>query len=311
MVNSLHNPKKSTNFAGGKMSCLQNQMMFTRMKKNLFIFPLLLALVACTNDSPELPGVFSVARDKQIQFSPGVLQYRASTDTWRFASSQLEYIGEGNNNISPTYNGWIDLFGFGTSGYNGVMPYQTSTNSSDYAPTGDDGITGTEYDWGIHCQIENGGPKGSWRLPTNDDWFWILSRRENFLNLATLVYVDTLAGLLVLPDGWENTTGIQLQFPDRIMLIDGGIPDLAEQNHLTKAQFTKLEKTGALFFPCIGIRFGGKYSRIGTCGYWTSNSLYAGEWPWTLIADTTFAVCASIPPYFGCYVRLVKDVQTN
>ncbi|MBR2265755.1 MAG: hypothetical protein IJ882_03640 [Paludibacteraceae bacterium] len=280
------------------------------MKKHSLIIPLLLAFMACTNDAPELPGVFSVSKTRQIQFSPGVLKYKASTDTWRFADSQLDFVGKGNEKISPTYNGWIDLFGYGTSGYNGVMPYLCTHERSDYAPTGDDGITGTEYDWGIHCQIENGGPKGSWRLPTNDDWYWILSRRENFLNLATLVYVDTLAGLLVLPDGWENTTGIQLQFPDR-MLIDDAFPDLAAQNRLTKAQFKKLEKIGALFCPCMGIRVEKKYSRKGACGYWTSNSLYEGAKPWILITDTTYAVCASINAYFGCYVRLVKDVQTK
>lgn len=284
------------------------------MKKLLVIIPLLLSFMACTNDAPELPGVFSVSKTRQIQFSPGVLQYRASTDTWRFASSQLEYMKEKNNNISPTYNGWIDLFGYGTSGYDGKMPYQTSTNRSDYAPTGDDGITGTEYDWGIHCQIENGGPKGSWRLPTNDDWYWILSRRENFLNLATLVYVDTLAGLLVFPDGWENTTGIQLQFPTVILLENGENPDLAEHNHITKSQFKQFERMGAIFMPAIGFRQKSYYYyyRHGVSQYWTSNSLYAGESPWALRIWEGNAACHSVyANYYGYYVRLVKDVQTN
>ena len=283
------------------------------MKKHLLIIPLLLAFMACTNDSPELPGVFSVSKTKQIQFSPGVLQYRASTDTWRFASSQLEFMKEGNRNISPTYNGWIDLFGYGTSGYDGKMPYQTSTNRSDYAPTGDDGITGTEYDWGIHCQIENGGPKGSWRLPTNDDWYWILSRRENFLNLATMVYVDTLAGLLVFPDGWENTTGIQLQFPDH-MLIDTLNHDLSEHNRLTKSQFKRFERMGAIFMPNIGFRQKSYYYyyRQGVSRYWTSNSLYAGAGPWALGVTSGSALCRPVSvDYSGHYVRLVKDVQTK
>ena len=289
------------------------------MKKLLVIIPLFLAMVACTNDAPEQPGVFSVSKTRQIQFSPGVLQYRASTDTWRFASSQLEFMKEGNRNISPTYNGWIDLFGYGTSGYDGKMPYQTSTNRSDYAPTGDDGITGTEYDWGIHCQIENGGPKGSWRLPTNDDWYWILTKRKNHLNLATLVYVDKLAGLLVFPDDWENTTGIQLKFPDHI-LIEHASGVIADDNHLTKSQFKRFERMGAIFMPVIGYRDKTKYNynENGEAKYWTSNSLYAGAGAWTLCVSRGRAQCRQIDfnssgyyVHYGHYVRLVKDVQTN
>ena len=266
--------------------------------------------MACTNDSPELPGVFSVARDKQIQFSPGVLQYRASTDTWRFASSQLEYIGEGNNNISPTYNGWIDLFGFGTSGYNGVMPYQTSHNDEDYAPTGEDGITGTEYDWGIHCQIQNGGPKGSWRLPTTSDWYWILAQRKNYLNLSTLIYVDDLQGLLVLPDGWENPTSIELTFPTEPINANA-FPDLAEQNRISKAQLRKFEKAGAVFFPMAGVRFPLKFNMERTSGYWTSTSLYEGAKPWALMVHFMAVECSPHAACLGYYVRLVKDVQTK
>lgn len=72
-------------------------------------------------------GAFSVSPNKLVYFSKGNLQYQASTNTWRFAENQWDYVGdatEGNvymddvkcNNsyISQTYNGWIDLFGWGT-----------------------------------------------------------------------------------------------------------------------------------------------------------------------------------------------------
>lgn len=64
-----------------------------------------------------LSGRFSVSADRQVSFSKGNLQYQASTNTWRFAENQYDYVGEDNKNISPTYSGWIDLFGWGTSGY--------------------------------------------------------------------------------------------------------------------------------------------------------------------------------------------------
>ena len=62
-------------------------------------------------------GVFSVGEGKTVTFSPGNLQYHPANDEWRFAQSQLDYIGEANSNISDTYNGWLDLFGWGTGAY--------------------------------------------------------------------------------------------------------------------------------------------------------------------------------------------------
>ncbi len=70
-----------------------------------------------TGTEGSLVGKFSVSSSKQVSFSKGNLQYQASTNTWRFAESQTDYIGAANKNISATYDGWIDLFGWGTSGY--------------------------------------------------------------------------------------------------------------------------------------------------------------------------------------------------
>ena len=291
----------------------------THMKKLLLIIPLLLTLVACSNNSPELPGVFSVGKNKQIQFSPGLLQYRASTDTWRFSNSQLDFIGKGNEKIAPNYNGWIDLFGYGCSGYDNKYPWQISNNREDYAPTGDDGITGTEYDWGIHCQIQNGGPKGSWRLPTCDDWYYMFLRRENANNLATLAYVDAIEGLLLLPDGWENTLNLDLHFAKNG--VEKGEDGLAEKNHLTKAQWKQLEKTGAVFLPDPGYRHHKKnaatqesisvYSLSTNAFYWCSTSLYAGASPWVLRILPNISCCSEAEYWVGkgYPVRLVKDVK--
>ena len=51
-------------------------------------------------------GGFSVGRGEYVYFSPGNLQYHPANNKWRFAPSQLDYIGEANENISSTYNGW-------------------------------------------------------------------------------------------------------------------------------------------------------------------------------------------------------------
>lgn len=75
-------------------------------------------------------GVFSVAEGKTVSFAPGNLQFNAvqgshlradgtkAKGTWRFAEKQWDYVGYyDNKKIAENYDGWIDLFGWGTSGY--------------------------------------------------------------------------------------------------------------------------------------------------------------------------------------------------
>ena len=88
-------------------------------------------------EQPESTFVFSVSATKAVTFSPGNLQYHPANDEWRFAPSQLDYIGDDNANISETYNGWIDLFGWGT----GNNPTNASTDYNDYQ---------TFVDWGVN-----------------------------------------------------------------------------------------------------------------------------------------------------------------
>ena len=47
-------------------------------------------------------GLFSVSPSKQVYFSQGNLQYQASTNTWRFAEHQYDYVG-GIVNTSVEY----------------------------------------------------------------------------------------------------------------------------------------------------------------------------------------------------------------
>lgn len=81
--------------------------------------------------SPEnmLTSVFSVSPTEKVHFSKGNLQYQASTNTWRFAEHQWDYVGDANLKIPQVYNSWIDLFGWGT----GDDPTKTSTRSRDYS----------------------------------------------------------------------------------------------------------------------------------------------------------------------------------
>lgn len=153
------------------------------MKKNGLIIGmclLLAAFVACNKENGNdggvnggneqitegsLTGLFSVGNGKTVRFSKGNLQYQASTDTWRFAEQQYDCIGNSNSNISMFYQGWVDLFGWGTSGYNDIKPWLINY---DMEPVS---ITGTKYDWGLNNAVSNGGNRaGLWRLPTIDEW---------------------------------------------------------------------------------------------------------------------------------------------
>ena len=90
-----------------------------------------------------LSGKFSISNSEKVCFSQGNLQYQASTSTWRFAEHQYDIIGAANANISDTYDGWIDLFGWGT----GDDPTKHTTDNNDYS---------VFTDWGVN-RISNGG----------------------------------------------------------------------------------------------------------------------------------------------------------
>ena len=51
----------------------------------------------------KLPGKFSVSATKVVCFSQGNLQYKASTNTWRFAEEQYDFVGDTEKgNVLPT-----------------------------------------------------------------------------------------------------------------------------------------------------------------------------------------------------------------
>ena len=132
-------------------------------------------------------GKFSIANGVQVFFAAGNLQYQCSTHVWRIAPNQWEFIGDGssfrapgvnygnNMSIANGYDGWIDLFGWATSGYHNIgdspniryQPYDwensttatgmnTTVNYYGYGPstnmTDKTTLTGTSanYDWGVY-----------------------------------------------------------------------------------------------------------------------------------------------------------------
>ena len=206
-----------------------------------------------------LPGVFSISAANRIAFSRGNLQYKASTDTWRFAQHQEDMVGTANANVSATDTGWIDLFGYGTSGYNGHNPYSSSTSYSPYIGST---ITATAYDWGVYNTIQGGGnAAGVWRTLTQNEWEYILTTRTNASSLRARATVNGIPGLLLLPDNWTAIAGITILTNASSFSV----------NTYNDAQWSQLQDSGAVFLPAAGRRQGVTVNSATSVGcYWTS-----------------------------------------
>lgn len=211
-----------------------------------------------------LKGRFSVAADKQVTFSPGNLQYKASTSTWAFAENQYDFVGGDNANISSTYDGWIDLFGWGTSGYNDKQPYMTSDTDYDYGD-GTNDLTGTNYDWGAYASISNGGNM-AWRTLSAAEWDYLLQTRDGAADKHGNATVAGNKGLVLLPDKWQLPEGLSFTAD----------PTDWTTNTYTAEQWAEMEAAGAVFLPASGNRGnnGTIYNITTNCRgfYWTASA---------------------------------------
>ena len=209
---------------------------------------------------------FSISSTKQVYFSPGNLQYHPKNDKWRFAEHQWDYVGEDNIYISKTYNGWIDLFGWGT----GNNPTNTSYNLSDYP---------TFIDWGLN-KIGNDAPN-TWRTLSNDEWWYLLLSRKNATSLFCTAKVEGKRGLVLLPDNWICPNDIAFDAGDCQYIEQTDVYYHKYEPELTYNQWAKLESTGAVFLPCAGLRI---FKSDGTITRIEGNSpegYYATSTPYT------------------------------
>ena len=227
---------------------------------------------------------FTAGKNKKLVFSPGNLEWSATNGgttatthrtadgtaagTWRFAEHQWSYVGtstygnvyndanikSNNAQIGQNYQGWIDLFGWGTSGYNNKFPYMTVQNNSSYG-NGDVNIAGTYYDWGLYNDIYNPvkhrtDPYGTWRTPTKEEWDTIHHFRTGHASLLGAATVNEIKGIILLPDNWNPTypAGFRTFNPSRSSY---------NNNVYTAAEWEVLEQFGAIFIPST-------YNREGT-----------------------------------------------
>ena len=251
------------------------------------------------SNAGELPGVFSVGANKKVRFSQGRLQFNPAKYEFRFAKNQYEVIGEDNKKVAPNYDGWIDLFGWGTSGYMGCQPTEISKNASDYGPKGGD-LTGANanYDWGVYNPITNGGNKeGLWRTPTVDEWEYLMKKRPNADKLSVGCNVCGVWGYFILPDDFWNN---RLRFP-----LD---TTASYSNKYTAEQWSQLEALGVVFMPESLCRDGdGTYSvSVLTAGTWTSSSGITSDSARIGRCGGGYESCKKNSAYS---VRLIKDIK--
>ena len=204
-----------------------------------------------------LPGVFSISSTKQVQFSQGNLQYQASTNTWRFANHQYDYVGVENSNISASYSGWIDYFGWGTSGYNHgavcYQPWSTSVTNSDYYAYGSNTYNLYDQtclaDWGYN-RISNGGnTENIWRSLTTEEWDYLFETRNTASGFRyAKAILNGVNGVVLLPDDWNSSI-----YDLNNINYDG--PGYANNTISLDDWNNILEINGAVFLPAVGYRY--------------------------------------------------------
>ena len=247
-----------------------------------------ISMVAPSGESVEpnyTPMEFTINENgEQIFFSQGNLQYQASTNTWRFAEHQYDLIGSDNSNISSTYSGWIDLFGWGT----GSNPTNTSTDFSEYS---------TFIDWGVNAISNGGNTPYQWRTLTKDEWEYLCNTRTNAANLRSQATVAGVHGYIFLPDDFVLPVGFSFLANAKDWAI----------NVYSARGWSKLEAAGAVFLPAAGNRYGTNVYNVGSYDcYWSATSYNAYNAYYLFFGSNNLNPQSDSNSYDGYSVRLVR-----
>jgi hypothetical protein len=294
-------------------------------------------------DPNENPYEFELCDGSRFVFAPGNLQYNAAQNKWRFAEHSWDIIGGGQqyddetwfpnsvvtaNNTKAadgraTQNGWIDLFGWGTSGWDagntldgacylptdwqGVYdnrPLRPTWNGGNgqygaqYGPQGIHNLTGTyaNSDWGMYNQISTYDnsvtyPAGTWRTPTKEEWECIIS----------LARGNNWAYACVTGSGYSYTdiNGNSKALSGLLLVPKGWIDPKPNgktfksvisqgrawfsDNSYTAAEMQVLMNSGAIFLPASGTR--SKYS-VGDCSTVGHGGISGNYWSSTAYSNT-------------------------
>lgn len=204
-------------------------------------------------------GVFSISPTKKVRFSKGNLQYQASTNTWRFAERQHDYIGKANEE-NFLRRDWIDLFGFGT----GDLPEGVSKENSDYQQI---------IDWGGN--MVGIGDDRRWFTLSANEWEYVFRIRRTLSGTRfVMAQLNGVNGVILLPDDWEkNSISLQNDNQETASFCCNIILD---------TEWSLLEALGAVFLPASGYRIGYEVDNAGLDGNYWSLATYHFNWAYSL-----------------------------
>ena len=258
-------------------------------------------------------GYFSVSDNKKVAFSKGNLLYTPFTGTWQFAPTQYTVKGTNNESISENSKLPMDLFGWGSSGWNGGVnaydPANVSMEETDYFVGGDyfNDLTGrfSKADWGKYNKISNGGnQEGMWRTLEYDEWEYLLKERPYAASLQGSATIGEIPGMVLLPDNWAQ--------PAEVGFIQGfhGF----DSNTYTEDEWAIMEQNGAVFLPAAGMRIGTAVVSVGEMGwYWSSTCdgldidrlVFVGD---EVVVDALLEL-EDLTRAYASAVRLVQDLK--
>ena len=247
-------------------------------------------------------GRFSVGENRWVVFAQGNLQYNAGTNTFRFAHNQYDLIGDGNSDIASDYSGWIDLMGWGTSGYEDSYPWLSTIILADYGPASGS-ITGTQYDWGVYNAIENAGAANTWRTLTSSEWDYLLNSRsvgKRYAKVSLSVGNNTIInGLVLFPDDYD--------FEDNLVCNENSLG--YSSNAISLGLWQQMEAEGAVFLPAAGYREGTLIYQVDGTGYYWSSSRIGGYARALRFDDRNMVYDSSPATYYGNSIRLCYDIN--
>lgn len=260
----------------------------------------------------------------KVYFSQGNLQYQASTKTWRFAENQWNFVGDNSNgnvyengekcsnkSIAEDYSGWIDLFGWATSGQahggSHTNPWDHGTTGNWYAynkqnyDLNEAGQSG-KADWGYNA-ISNGLNKeqSGWRTLSQDEWNYLFIH-----NTWGFGQINGSNGIIILPDG---------HVPAEFKAASEDANRAWNANTYNYDTWQAMDANGAVFLPAAGYRHNATIYELDECHYWStrhfdainSYRLWFQEDPST--PSAFYYAYQTMGRYEGASVRLVKNAN--
>ncbi|MBO2522808.1 MAG: hypothetical protein CW336_02975, partial [Bacteroidetes bacterium] len=150
--------------------------------------------------------------------------------------------------------------------------------------------------WSTDFQGTLGG-HNDWYTLSTSEWQHLFNSRTNASSLYGSATVNSVHGIVVLPDNWTLPTGSS---------FTAGMSGW-DNNTYDVSAWATMEEAGAVFLPAAGRRYGSVVGGVGVYGCYWSSSPYDEYDAW----DVDFGGGLVLPDYsYGRYngqsVRLVR-----